>query len=255
MRFTTLSIVLLAAAAPLHGQTPKTGADVFQRMHDAYAGKWYSTLRFVQKTTQVRPDGSRIISTWYESLRHDPSTGTQLRIDFGEPGAGNGTLYTADSTWVFRGGKLAAARAGGNEFLPLIEGVYMQPVARTVAELASANVDMARVIAGRWQTRPAWIIGVPSDADTTSPQIWVDQERNVVVRMILRVSPALPPMDVHLDDYVPVGAGWLATKIAMSIGGAPRQIEDYADWRVNVDLPAALFSLTSWTTAPHWANR
>jgi len=37
---------------------PKTGAEVFQRMHDAYAGKWYRTLTFVQKTTQRRRDGT-----------------------------------------------------------------------------------------------------------------------------------------------------------------------------------------------------
>ena len=39
-------------------------------MHDAYAGKWYRTLTFVQKTTRYRPDGTTNISTWFESLEH-----------------------------------------------------------------------------------------------------------------------------------------------------------------------------------------
>jgi len=63
---------------------PKTGAEVFQRMHDAYAGKWYRTLTFVQKTTQRRRDGTDSVSTWYESLRQVDGL-TQLRIDFGDP--------------------------------------------------------------------------------------------------------------------------------------------------------------------------
>src|SRR4051812_49040159 len=78
---------------------PKSGTDLLQRMHDAYAGKWYSSLRFVQKTTVYRPDGTTTHATWYESLRHTDATGTQLRIDIGDPTAGMGMLYTADSTW------------------------------------------------------------------------------------------------------------------------------------------------------------
>jgi len=247
---------LAVALPPLGAQTaPKTGAEVFQRMHDAYAGKWYRTLRFVQKTTAYRQDGSAVIATWYESLKFTDAGVTQLRIDFGDPSAGNGTLYTADSTWVIRGGKVTATQPSGNEFLPLIEGVYLQPVSRTIAQLASTKVDMSRVTSAAWQKRPAWVIGVASAADSTSPQIWVDQERNVVVRMILAPAPQVPVMDVRLDDYVPLSGAWLATKIGMFIGGAPRQLEDYADWRANMDLPDRLFAISAWTSVPHWASR
>lgn len=234
-------------------QEPKTGADVLQRMHNAYEGAWYSTLTFTQKTTQFPPNRAPVVTTWYESLRYAQPLGAQLRIDIGDPAAGNGVLYTADSGWVVRGGKLTASR-GGNEFLPLIEGVYMQPVERTLRELQTTKIDMQRVTSGRWRDRAVWIVGASTPSDTTAPQFWVDAERNVVVRMILSASPTAV-MDIRLDNYVPLAGGWLATKIEMFIGGAPRQFEEYSEWKANVELSPALFDVATWTSAPHWVSR
>jgi hypothetical protein len=233
---------------------PKNGVDVLTRMHDAYAGKWYHTLTFTQRTTQYRPDGTTNDATWYESLRHTADNGVQLRIDIGAPAAGNGMLYTADSTAVVRAGKLASARAGGNEFLPMIEGVYVQPVAKTVAELKSTGVDLTKVARGSWEGRPVWIVGVTSAADSTVQQFWIDAERNVVVRMILAPAPTTPVMDIHLGKYERLGGGWLATKIDMLVGGKPRQTEQYMGWKADIPLAAGLFDPATWTTAPHWVT-
>ncbi len=57
-------------------------------MHTAYAGRWYTSIAFVQKTTLVRPGGQRDTATWYESLK-GPNL---LRIDFGDPAAGRGAI-------------------------------------------------------------------------------------------------------------------------------------------------------------------
>jgi len=235
-------------------RAPTSGTDVLQRMHDAYAGKWYHTLTFTQKTTQYRGD-SPVVSTWYESLRHTDANGTQLRIDLGDPKLGRGMLYTADSTWRIADSKVSQIVGSGNEFLPLIEGVYMQPVARTVAELKTTGVDMSKVTTGQDDGRPVWIVGASTPSDTTSPQFWVDSDRKVVVRMILSPASNAPPMDIHLDKYVPLANGWLATKVTMLVGGKPRQTEEYSDWKANVDLPAGLFDPATWSTAPHWAKR
>ena len=254
--FRSAAVIACIAAAPVAAQaTPKTGAEVLQRMHDAYAGKWYKTLTFVQKTTIRRRDGTDTVITWHESLRFTDGHRTQLRIDQGDLAAGNGVLYTADSTWVVRGGKLVATRPNGNEFLPLIEGVYMQPVERTVRELDSAKIDMQRVSRAQWQGRPAWVVGASSPNDTAATQFWVDVERNVVVRMLLSPSGTGPMLDIHLDGYVPLEGGWLATKIVMTEGGQPRQSEEYSDWKANVSLDAELFSVEKWKEAKHWAQK
>jgi len=241
------ALALVSAPSILAGQTPlpTNGTAVLERMRAAYDGKWYHTLTFAQKTTTFGKDGTKRIQSWRESLRHT-AAGTQLRIDVGDPANGNGMLYTADSSWRFAGGKLASHNADGNAFLPMIEGVYVQPVAKTVAELAPTRVDLSKVRAGTWMTKPVWIVGATSASDTTSPQFWVEVDRQVVVRMIVQFSAGGDPYDVHLDDYVKAGGGMLATKITMSVKGTPVQIEDYADWRVDVPIADAVFDITSW---------
>jgi hypothetical protein len=60
---------------------------------------------------------------------------------------------------------------------------------------------------------------------------------------------------VHLGGYEKVGNGaWLSTKIMMYREGKPLQGEEYSDWKVDVPVDPALFDVTKWTTAPHWAK-
>ena len=80
-----LALACLLTARASAQPTPKSGEEVLQRMHDAYAGKWYRTLTFVQKTTRYRPDGTSNVSTWFESLEHAGPGATRLRIDIGDP--------------------------------------------------------------------------------------------------------------------------------------------------------------------------
>jgi hypothetical protein len=255
-RAALLAVTLLIPARRLTSQAakpPATGADVLAAMRAAYDGKWYHTLTFVQKTTFHRPSGVQE-QTWYETLRHT-AAGTQLRIDFGDLATGNGVIYTPDSTFQVRAGQPAPPRASGNEFLPLIEGVYVQPVAKTVKELAGMKVDMSRVLSGTWEGKPVWIVGASSASDTTSPQFWVDTDRKLLVRMMIRPNEQQPPLDVHLGGYEKVGNGaWLSTKIMMYREGKPLQGEEYSDWKVDVPVDPALFDVTKWTTAPHWAK-
>ena len=245
-------LILIAAviAAPVRAQdpAPKSGTEVLERMRAAYDGKWYHTLTFAQKTTIFAKDGTKRIQSWREYLRHT-AAGTQLRIDVGDPAQGNGILYTADSSWRFRAGKLAAHDADGNPFLPLIEGVYVQPVAKTIAELKAIKVDLSKVTSTTRDGRAIWIVGASSLADSTSPQFWIEADRKVVVRFIVNLG-APDPFDIHLDDYVTAGNGLLATKVTMFVKGAPAQIEEYADWKVDVPLTDAHFNPAAWVLPP-----
>jgi hypothetical protein len=60
-------------------------------------------------------------------------------------------------------------------------------------------------------------------------------------------------MDARLDKLVPLAGGWLATQCEFFVEGKRIQLEQYADWKANVALPAPLFDPATWTTAPHWA--
>ncbi len=245
---TLLALNFSAAAA----QTPRSGQEVLQKMRDKYDGKWYHTLTFTQKTVMHRPDGTTQNQTWYESLRHSADGGTRLRIDFGEPSGGNGVLYTSDSVYSVRGGKVVKSAGEGNEFLPLIEGVYVQPVERTVKDLAGMKVDLTKVADGTWQGKPVWIVGAAS-GDLSKPQFWVERDRLVLTRMLIDFRGEM--LDVDLSGYVPVKSAWLATKITMSSGGKEVQSEEYTNWNTDRQLSAALVDANQWSTAPHWVTK
>lgn len=235
---------------------PADGRAALGAMRAAYDQRWYTTLTFVQKTRRWDAQGKETEETWYESLRHTSSNGTQLRIDRGPPSEGNGVLYSAGETRIFRAGKQVTVKAGGNALLPLIEGVYLQPVERTVAELAPAGIDWTRpVLPGQWENRTVWIVGATSASDVTSPQLWIDVERKLVVRAIVVPVPGVPSMDVRFGGWVPLAGGWLGTRCEFLVGGKLDQVEEYTDWKAGRDLPAALFDPASFAVAPHWAAR
>ena len=254
----SLSLALLlttlsACAQPNLGAgrvVPATGTELLQRMHDAYDGKWYKTLTFVQKTTITRPTGVVDTATWYEALRSPD----RLRIDFGDPAKGNGALYTADSLYVVRAGKITRTLGSGNPFLPFVAGVYDQPMATTLRQLAPYNFDLSQVRADTWQGKPVFVVGAKSPDDVESPQFWIDRDRLVAVRFLVKLSPApdAKPNDIRLESYVPVSGGWLATHVAIMDGGVVRQAEDYSDWRGNVPLPNEFFVAEKWSDTPHW---
>ena len=249
-----IRILLLVASAalalPVRAQQPSDGRAVLQQMHAAYDGKWYRTLTFVQRTVFHRPDGSASTQTWYESV----SGPSLLRIDLDSATSGDGTLYTRDSTFVVRNGAVVRRNANGNPFMPLIMGVYLQPVERTVEELEQHEMDLTKVHRATWHGRPAWVVGAESPSDTTSPQFWIDTERLVLVRMVLRAGSGTA-FDVDVGGYERAGNAWLGTRIMMKSNGRVIQEEHYQDWKVGVPLDPALFDPARWLTAQHWATQ
>ena len=229
---------------------PPNGRAILEQMHARYAGQWFSNLTFEQATTVRKPDGGQTVTTWYEAVQAPG----RLRIDISDPAAGNGMLYTGDSTYVVRREAVARAEAEGNPFLPFVVGVYTQPVERTLKELAPWKFDLSRVRLDRFDNRPVYVVGAKSPTDLSSPQFWVDTARLVVVRMIVRLGPeaTAKAYDIRLEKYVPVGKSWLATHIVMQSDGVVRQTEDYSDWQIDRPLSQDLFDASRWTTAPHW---
>lgn len=237
-----------AGVSPVAAQ-PAGGAGMatLERMRRAYDGVWYNTLTFVQRTIVQQGANKPDTTTWYESL-----VGARLRIDMGDPALGNGALFTAETTYVVRNGALVRTNPSGNPFLPLIMGVYLQPVQQTARELALFGFDLSKATAGTWEGKPVSIVGAASPADTASAQFWVD-ERQLVVRVIGGVK-GTGGADVRIGGYERVGRAWLGTRVSI-VGPARSQIEEYSDWKVDAPISPQLFDLTAWKTAPHWAPR
>jgi outer membrane lipoprotein-sorting protein len=244
----TPRFLLWAPLVALTAHTVPTGSEIVQSMHDKYAGKWFKTLTFVQTTTRpVKTKDS--LATWYESALLPG----RLRIDVGKPAEGNGVLYTHDSTYRIRAGKLDTATVGGNPLIPVLFDVYVVPVDRTLSDIRETlKIDLSKVSEGTWNNRPVYIVGA-DPGNEHAAQIWVDKERLVVLRQFFAVNDSTF-IDAQLKDYRPIGKSWIAPRCEFYLNGKLLQKEDYADIKADVPLSSALFDPAQWTTAPHWVH-
>jgi hypothetical protein len=237
---------VLAATVPTLEPAPKNGEELVGMMRERYAGKWYKTLTFVQKTTL--PDGR--IETWYEALELPG----KLRIDIAPLDSGKTLLFRNDSIYVFEQKKLKSAQPFVHPLMVLGFDVYQAPVAETVRKLRDLNFDLSKLHQTTWQGRPTYVVGAEA-GDTTSPQFWIDAERLYFVRSF---EPSRKDTSVvnetRFDKYQPLAGGWIEMEVLFLANGQQRVKEEYTDPKGNVKLDRALFDPTSWA-APAWIGR
>lgn len=271
MRSRLLPAVLLAAAACTPAPPPRTEVpgpaappapardepipdirtteDLIAAMRNRYAGKWYRTLTFVQKSTYLRPDSTASrVETWYEAA----SIPGNLRIDIGDPTRGNGVLYRGDSAYSFQGGRLVDRRISRNPLLILGFDVYGQPPERTLEQLRAEGINTALLRTDTLYGGPAFVVGA-APGDSTSNQFWIDAGRMLFLRLI--VTPpgtGRPTQDIRFEKYAQHDGGWVAEEVRMFSAGRLVFLEEYSDVRVNVKLDENLFVPEAWSTATHW---
>jgi hypothetical protein len=227
-----------------------TGEQILRDMHDRYAGKWYRTMTFVQKTTAYDSTGKQTVSTWYESITL-PGT---IRIDFGSPSDGNGVLATRDSTFIVQKGAVTGRHPGGNILLTLAFDVYVGPVDGTVADVRAAGYDLSKVHRDTWQGTPVYVVGADS-GNLNAPQFWIDTKQQVLLRILTPVRPGSTEMrDVRFEQWRPIGGGMIAPHVDMFAKGTRQRTEDYSEIKTNVQFSPDLFDVTKWMTAPNWAK-
>jgi hypothetical protein len=225
------------------------GESLIRAMHERYAGNWYRTLTFVQKTTITRASQTPMVQTWYEAM----SLPGKLRIDVGDPALGNGTLFRGDSTYSLSDGRIARADTGFNELLVLGFDVYTQPAEETISILRHLGFQLSRMHTADLDGKSVYVVGATSRNDSTSKQFWIDRDRLLFVKLAERRANG-QQVDLRFADYVPAGNGWIARTVVQMINGSPRVREDYTDIKADVPLDPALFDPKQWKTVRHWTK-
>jgi hypothetical protein len=249
MRTLILLALLTVACAPQPAPAPApaapsitTAEQLVTAMHDRYAGKWYSTLSFVQKNTRYLPDGRTDTSTWSEVL----SFPGKLRIDVEPRTNGNGNIYRNDTVYVFNSGRLVRQARAPHPLLLLGFDVYFIPVERSIASLREIGFDIRRMHEATWQGRPAYVVGA-APGDTRSRQFWIDRDRLVFVRMI---EPSrrdtTKTAEIRFNRYYEVGGGWLAPEVEFLIDGARDFSEEYTEIKTGVPVEDGVFDPARW---------
>ena len=231
-----MHVLLLALSLQ---QTPmRSGEDVIRAMHDRYAGKWYTTLDFVQYNTATRADGTQEHSTWHEYARIPG----RLRIDFVAADSGSGLLFANDSEYVRQRDTLAHAEALIHPLMVLGFDVYAQPVATTIAKLRALGIDLSQVHEDTWEGRPAYVVGARA-GDLRTRQFWIEKERLVFVRMLEPGRRDTTKVnETRFESYRAVGPAWVSPRVEFLVDGRQVWLEEYDAITTGRRLPDSLFA-------------
>jgi hypothetical protein len=238
-----LLIAPASASRPPAPTPPKNGQELLAQMRQRYAGKWYRTVTFTQKTTL--PGGK--VETWYEALELPG----KLRIDVSPLDSMKTLLFRNDSLYEFEQGKVKDSAAFVHPLMVLGFDVYGDPVAKTVARLQGLNFDLSKLHRTTWLGRPTYVVGA-EPGDTASPQFWIDGERLYFVRSFepSKKNPAVIN-ETRFEKYIPLAGGWLEMEVLFLANGVQRVKEEYSNPKANVRLDPAIFNPTAWK-APGW---
>jgi outer membrane lipoprotein-sorting protein len=240
-----LCALLVAGLPETPAPKPKNGEELIAQMRERYAGKWYRTLTFTQKTTL--PDGK--VEIWYEALELPG----KLRIDVAPLDSMKTILFRNDSVYAFEQGKLKDAKPLVHPLMVLGFDVYEAPVSDIVGKLRGLNFDLSKVHQTTWQGRPTYVVGA-EPADTVSPQFWIDVERLYFVRS-LEPSKKNPGVinDTRFGKYIPLAGGWVEMEVLFLANGQQRVKEEYSNAKANVKLDSSIFDPSTWK-APGWVK-
>lgn len=238
-KYITILLLLLGmGVAAAYAQKIETAEQLVSAMNKKYAGKWYKTLVFAQKTTTFKPDGTTQNGIWYEAL----SMPGKLRIDFDPLEGGNGIIYANGVNNNFKDGKLTGSQPQNHALLVLGFDVYFQPVDVTLEQLKKMKIDLSVLREDKWQERDVYVVGARS-GDLRSPQFWIDKKNLYFVRLIQPVGrDGASVQEIEFNKYQKVkGGGWIAPEVVFIVNGKRVFLEEYYGIRTNIKLDDNLF--------------
>jgi outer membrane lipoprotein-sorting protein len=245
MKYTIILFLLLMTVAPVLAAKITSAEQLVSAMHKKYAGKWYKTLVFAQKTTQFKPDGTVQNGVWYEAL----SMPGKLRVDYDPLDSGSGTIYAGGINSTFKDGKLVNSHPVNHALLVLGFDVYFQPVATTLEQLKKMKMDLSVLREDVWQDRDVYVVGAKR-GDSRSPQFWIDKKNLYFVRLIQPVGKdGANKQEIEFNKYEKVkSGGWIAPEVVFILNGKRVFLEEYYGIRTNVPLDDNLFDPQQWMT-------
>src|SRR6267143_2575940 len=224
-----------------------TGSGVVKAMHDLYAGKFLKPMSFLQNNTAYTSTGQEQHSQWYEHIEIPG----KLRIAFLPATQRSGLVQVDDKVASFDNGIRVDFRPSVNPLLLLTADVYAAPLPAIMRGLDSLNVDLGVVRTDEWDGRPVYVIGAKA-GDSTSNQMWIDADKLILLRFIQRGKTGERPMvsDIRVSGYKDIQGYQVPTEFLVVRNGRPVWREQYANVRINEELPAGTFDQALWKDIP-----
>jgi hypothetical protein len=207
--------------------------------------------RFVTPKQAEFADGRR--QRWLETL----DLPRNRRLDIMPADSGLGVLVLGDSVYQVYHDSVVGRSGLPYSLTTLPYDIHVAPVALTTARLRSAGVNLGALDVAEWFGRKAYRIGEVNDSGRFAPQLWIDCERLVVVRMIelrrdARDRPGTPPQvrEVWLDGYRDMGGWWFPAEVSYIADGRRFLVERSGVPRLLTNIPRQFLVSSPWTTPP-----
>lgn len=226
---------------------PADGREVVRRMHEEWAGRWYSSIRWEQRNTLVRAGGGESVSEW---VQHAALPG-RLRIDYRPLERRSGVLYERGRVHSFVDGRRVATQPRVNVRLLLGADVHASSPDSVIAILDSLGMDLGVLHERNWEARPVWVVGA-APGDTTRDQFWVDAERWILVRLIQRETAGERTWvdDLRLRSFAEQRGIPVPMEVDLARDGTVILRERVTAVTIDPALDSALFDAARWTAVP-----
>ncbi len=213
---------------------PVSGVKILEKMHKRFAGKWYKTFTFTQKTESYKNDSLIKTATWYEAIVFPD----YFRISFGEIKEGNAVIFIKDSSFNFSKGKLVRKGLRGEDLTFLLGGMYFHSIDTVLVKMRKEGYDITKAHEITWNGRKYYIIGSNTD-DEKQNQLWIDKEKLFVKRFI-KFNGANKEEGLF-GDHVKIGKAWSETSCSFFVNDKLIQKETYYDCIANKQVDMGLF--------------
>ncbi|MFD0793322.1 hypothetical protein ACFQZX_06805 [Mucilaginibacter litoreus] len=237
MKLRTPVYVLCVAIVLSVGFTPSkqpTSTDIIKKMYNRYHGKWHSSLAFTQTTGRYRNDSLIKTDTWQERILYPD----RLRIDFGDPALGNGVIYRADSSYLFRSNKIMRAAKDENELIFFLGGLYFKPLQDVLAHFKALNFDLNKFHESTWKGKAVYVLGAVSDNEKVT-QLWIDAGKLVPVRYFKYATNG--KMEATFEEHKMIAGAWSETFCKFYINDKLLQTETYTGIKANQQFDQSIF--------------
>lgn len=226
-----LSLILIAILPFIKNNT---GEDVLKQMYERYGGKWMKSFSFTQTTEMYRNDSLINTATWYENIVYPD----KFRIDFGDKEKGNAAIFTKDSVYGFRGGKLARTTPNDEDLTFMLGGMYFYPFDSVKAIFVKQGYNLDKFFETTLHGKPVYVIGA-NNADEKTSQLWIDKEKLVVVKFISYSHDEKE--EGIFTEHKQFGNSWSETNCVFYVDGKLIQKEKYYDCKANGSIDIKMF--------------
>ncbi|MES2523527.1 MAG: hypothetical protein V4617_12560 [Gemmatimonadota bacterium] len=230
-------LAMLVVPAALTSAEPRSTSDVVRAMHGAYAGKWWRTLTFRQKSMFFEANGTMRVEYWTEA---EEAPG-KLRVVTEPASDGNVRLYTRDSTYTYARGALVSATPGRHPLVMMLSDVYAVAPSVTMSRMRELLIDTTQFRREQWQGRPVFVMGKLL-IGARSREAWIDAERLVLVRLIQSSTTArFKVLEYRIGGHRRAAGGWLEQWLETWEDGRLAFREEYERELINPTLDPRLF--------------